>query len=1073
MIDDSNGRLSLSFKKINFKPPTRTPEEARYYDQTYESALECEVDLIYHESENKSRVLKTETVNLHKYPWMTDNGTFIINGHERVVVSQLIRSTGVFFTLSNPNFGLYAAIIRAARGSLLEIETLKTNEIIVKIDRRRRLPVTTLLTALGMSRQQIRSEFAAVDNGPVSYIETTFAKDSAKTAAEATAAIYTRLRPGDISGSKNAQEFVEQKFCDPSRYDLSEVGRYKLNTRLNLDRQARTLNTDDLVAIISELIRLNNTGDDPDDIESLENRRVCLIEELLAQKFRIGMVRLERFVRDRMNTCDIETITPRQLVNPRIISSEVHKFFRMSQLCRFMKQTNILSELSEKRSVTSTGPGGLNAKRASAGVRDAHPTHYGRVCVVETPESDKIGLNLYLSLYARINDYGFIETPYWRVLQELPAKDLVGEIARVDLVDPASKKVIVATGDKISQAAADKLVKIDNKKLWPIKTRVSDKIEYLDSYQERGACILSNALIDKDGYLQFKYAQGRQGHRTGIFSETDATHFDISLQQVIGVSVGLVPFVEKDLVMRATVGSSQAKQSIPLVRPSAPIVGSGLEEVIARNSDKIVYAATSGKVLSATADRVIVQYDGRTSPNTYELAHYVRTNNNTSVNQTVVVDRGQKVKAGDILIEGFAIENGELALGRDLLAAVMCWDGYNFEDAFVINERLVKEDLLTSVNIQAYSIEVKKTKLGDEEVTRDIPNVALSTLRHLDETGIVRQGAEVKQRDILVGVTTPKSEKDVSNERKLIESIFGEKAKPVKNSSLVLPDGVNGKVVGVKVFRKEDGDKLKAQVLEKITVYVAQTLKIQIGDKLAGRHGNKGVIASILPEEDMPFTADGKTVDLIVNPIGIPARMNLGQLFEAHLGLAAEKLNIKVVAPAFDGPDNDKVSEILEEAGLPADGKVQLYDGRSGKAFDSKVAIGYMYVYKLDHLVINKIHARSTGKYSIVSQQPMAGKAKKGGLRFGEMEVWGLAAHGAAYSLQEMLTYKSDDVIGRVRVASAILHQTEVVRPSAPASFNVLVKELQGLGLKIDLIDSVSNKSIDPENLMNPTTGRQ
>ena len=1072
LIEDSNERLSLRFKKINFRPPTKTPEEVRHIEQTYEAALECEVDLIYHQSKEETRVLKTETVNLHRYPWMTDNGTFVINGHERVIVNQLIRSTGVFFTIANSNLKLYAATVRA-RSLLLEIETLKTNEIIVKIDRRRRLPVTMLLTALGMSRQQIKSRFSEVDNGQVSYIDATFAKDNSKTVADAAAAIYSRLRPGDISGSKSAQEFVEQRFYDPRRYDLLEVGRHKINTRLGLSRKARTLNLDDLVAIISEVIRLNNTGDPPDDIDSLENRRVLSIDELLAQQFRVGMLRLSRFVRDRMNTCDIETITPRQLVNPRIISSEVHKFFRMSQLCRFMKQTNILSELSEKRSLTSTGPGGLNAKRASEAVRDAHPTHYGRVCVVETPESNKIGLNLYLSLYSRINSYGFIETPYWKIIQKLPAKDLVGEIARVDFVDPTTKKVIVAAEEKISQAQADRLAKIDSEKLWLIQTRISKEIEYLDAYQEKKACVLSNAPIDENGYFFFKYVQGRKGHQAGLFETTDGTHLDISSQQIIGVSPGLVPFLDKDLVMRATVGSSQAKHSIPLVRPESPIIASGLEEVIARHSDKIVYAEGDGVVISATADQVVVQYKNQAGPTTYPLIHYLRTNNNTSVNQKVVVDRDQKIKSGDILIEGFSIQNGELALGRDLLTAVMCWDGYNFEDAVVINERLVKDDLLTSVNIQEYSVDIKQTKLGDEEITRDIPNASEYLSRHLDEGGIVRLGAEVKSQDILVGIITPKGEKESSNEMKLLRAIFGEKAKDYKNSSLTLPDGVSGRVVGLKIFRKEDGDKLRAQVLERITVFVAQTLKIQIGDKLAGRHGNKGVIATVLPDEDMPFTADGQTVDMIVNPVGIPARMNLGQLFEAHLGMAAAKLNTKFISSPFGGPNNDKISELLTKAGLPADGKVQLFDGRSGKPFDRRTTVGYMYIYKLDHMVVNKIHARSTGHYSPISQQPTSGKAKKGGQRFGEMEVWGLAAHGAAYGLQEMLTYKSDDVLGRGRVLSAILNQTEVVSPSAPASFNVLVKELQGLCLKIDLIDTANNKTIDPENLMNSTPVRQ
>jgi DNA-directed RNA polymerase subunit beta len=705
------------------------------------------------------------------------------------------------------------------------------------------------------------------------------------------------------------------------------------------------------------------------------------------------------------------------------------------------------------------GPGGLSRERAGFEVRDAHATHYGRICAVETPEGANIGLVLNLANFARINDYGFIETPYRRVINAVTAKDAPGYIASTDFEDEKGK-VIVKAGSKISAADAKKLAGVKSKKTWPVKAKVTEKIEYLGAADEEKAVIAGAAnIVDENGYFTEDRIAARVSMQVGETDANDVNYMDASHNQIIGSIAGLVPFVERDRVDRALVGSNQQKQAVPLVRPESPVIGTGLEESAAFNSGQVVYAEEKGEVVTATADKLVVKYGSKKV--NYAPLHFVRSNEGTCINQRVVVSTGQKVKKGDVLIEGMSIENGELALGRDLRVAFMPWGGYNFEDAIVISRRLVEDDSLTSIHIVDYMTEVRETKLGPEVVTGDIPNVSEDALRHLDENGIVRIGAEVHPGDILVGKITPKGEQELSSEERLLRAIFGEKAKEVRDTSQRMSNGKHGKVVGVKVFSRDNGHELKAGVIQQIQVFVAQMRKVQVGDKLAGRHGNKGVIARILPVEDMPFSEDGEPVDIVLNPLGVPSRMNLGQLFETHLGMAAKALGVKIATPPFNGVSLNKITSLLKEAGFPEDGKQQLFDGRTGESFKERTVVGNMYILKLTHMVTDKIHARSTGPYTMVTQQPLGGKAQNGGQRFGEMEVWALEAYGAAYTLQEMLTIKSDDVYGRSKAYESIIKQTDIVGPKVPESFNVLVKELQGLGLKVDLIDQ--NEIIDAE----------
>ncbi len=1012
-IDDyTNTKLSLRFKEYHFEEPKISEADARENNISYDAPLKANVEL----TNKVTGEVKEQEIYLGDFPWMTKRGTFIINGAERVVVSQLIRSAGVFYSGElHGTHNLYSAKVIPGRGAWLEFETAANGALYVKIDRKRKIPVTTLLRALGMTDAAMKEAFKHVDTGKTSYLESTLEKDPTKGHSEALIEVYRRLRPGDLATVDNARSLLENMFYNFKRFDFSRVGRYKINKRLNLDvantQENRIMRLQDLVAIVAELIRLNITQEPGDDIDSLANRRIKMVGELVQRQFRIGLLRMVRNTQDRMSMSEIETVQPGQLINARPVVAAVREFFASSQLSQFMDQINPLSELAHKRRLSSMGPGGLSRERAGFEVRDAHATHYGRICAVETPEGANVGLVLNLANFARVNDYGFIETPY-RVVKD---------------------------------------------------GKVTSDMVYLDAAAEENAVIAgAGTLLDPNGRIVDDRVSARINLKSGEADRADVTYIDAAQNQIIGSSAGLIPFIEKDYVYRALMGSNQQRQAVPLIKPEAPIVGTGVEEAAARNTGQVVMAEADGEVIRADGAAVVVKYkEGNV---TYEPQHFVRSNEGTSINQSVVVSTGDKVKQGDILIEGMSIEGGELALGKNLTVAFMPWAGYNFEDAIIISRKLVENDTLTSVHIVDYMIEVRETKLGPEIVTRDIPNVSEDALRHLDDDGIVRIGAEVHPGDILVGKITPKGEQELSSEERLLRAIFGEKAKEVRDTSQRMSNGKHGKVVGVKIFSRENGHELKAGVLMQIQVFVAQMRKVSVGDKLGGRHGNKGVIARILPIEDMPFMEDGTPVDIVLNPLGVPSRMNIGQLFESHLGMAAKALGMHVASPSFNGVPVAKIKELLKEAGFPEDGKQQLFDGRTGGAFKERTTVGSMYMIKLNHMVADKIHARSTGPYTMVTQQPLGGKAQNGGQRFGEMEVWALEAYGAANTLQEMLTIKSDDVYGRSKAYESIIKQTQIVGPKVPESFNVLVKELQGLGLKVDLVSQ--SEVVDAEAIL-------
>ena len=1013
-IDDYTGqKLSLKFGKYYFGEPKNTDQFAKENNLTFEAPLHATVEL----TNKTTGVVEEQEIYLGEYPWMTDRGTFVINGTERVVVSQLIRSAGVFFTaetIAGRNY--YGAKIIPGRGAWMEFETASNGAIYVKIDRRRKMPATTLLRALGYPKtSEIKELFADIDTGDVKYIDETLDKDTSRGANEALIEVYRRLRPGDLATVDNARQMIERMFFDFKRFDYSRVGRYKLNQRLGLDvantAENRTLQMSDLVAILREVIRLNNTQEPADDIDALSNRRVRLVGELIARQFRVGMLRMQRNAMDRMSVADLESVSPSQLINARPIVAAVREFFTSSQLSQLLDEVNPLSELSHKRRLSSTGPGGLTRERAGFEVRDAHPTHYGRICSVETPEGANIGLVLNLAAYARVNEYGFIETPYLRV------KD----------------------------------------------GKVTGELVYLDASQEIGEVIAdAGEALNEDGTFRDERVNARSNMQPSQVDASQVTFMDAAHRQILGSTAALVPFIEKTRVDRALTGSNMQRQAVPLLCPESATVGTGIEKAVAENSGHLIQASADGEVVRADADEVHVKYaDG---VKIYTLKHFVKNNDDRCYNQKVRVERGDKVKKGDILIEGASIAGGEIALGKNLLVAFMPWGGYNMEDAIIMSRRLVEDDRLTSINIKDYTVEVRETKLGPEIVTRDIPNVSEESLRHLDENGIVQIGSEVKAGDVLVGKITPKGEQELSSEERLLRAIFGEKAKDVRDTSQRMNNAGGGKVVGVKIFSRENGHELKAGVLMQIQIFVAQLRKIGVGDKMAGRFGNKGVVAKVLPVEDMPFLEDGTPVDVVLNPLGVPSRMNLGQIFETHLGMAARALGYRVATPSFNGVPSEKISDELEKAGLARDGKSQLFDGRTGEPFEERTTVGVMHMIKLHHMVSDKIHARSTGPYTMVTQQPLGGKAQNGGQRFGEMEVWALEAYGAAATLQEMLTIKSDDVYGRAKAYESIIKDEPIVGPKLPESFNVLVKELQGLGLRVDLVDDEA--AVDAEHVI-------
>jgi len=1075
-ISDFIGReLELYFDKYYLDEPKFDEVTSREKNLSYEAPLRVKARLSNKKSGNKDI---EQEIYLGDFPLMTDRGTFIINGIERVVVSQLIRSAGVFFT---SNFygerKYYGAKIIPNRGSWLELETDLNNVIWVKIDRKRKVAITSLFRAFGCgSDEEIIELFKDVDTHPeISYIKNTLAKDISHNESEGLKEVYKRIRPGDLATSDNAKSLIYAMFFNFDRYDFGRVGRYKINQRFNQDipitKENRVLRVEDLVNVVKEIIRLSISQKDADDIDHLGNRRVRAIGELVQNKFRIGLARMERIIKDRMSTMDISEINPNRLINARPVIGSVKEFFMSSQLSQFMDQTNPLSELEHKRRLSAMGPGGLSRERAGFDVRDVHPTHYGRICPIATPEGPNIGLVGHLACYARINDYGFIETPYRKIKHDLKniATETVNEIARENIVNPANSSVIVSAGETITEQKAKELEKLIDLKTITVKPRVTDSIVYLTAFQsENSVTTAATTPIDDNGYFNVERAEVRKYGEPEIESVDVIDYMDVAPNQIISIATSLIPFLEHDDAVRALMGSNMQRQSVPCINPDAPIVGTGLEAKAAFDSGHLIICKEDGQIKEVQADRIeVLQNNGKTQ--SYRLNKFVRSNASTCINQRPIISQGQKVKKGDVLADGPSTDHGELALGQNILCAFMAWEGYNYEDAIVISERLVHSDRYTSIYIEDFQTEIRDTKLGPEVITSDIPNIGEEKLKDLDSEGVVRVGAFVKSGDILVGKITPKGESELSAEEKLLRAIFGEKARDVRDSSLYLEHGEQGKVVDIKVFSREKGDKLSSGVIKMIQISIANLRKIQIGDKMAGRHGNKGVVSIVLPVEDMPFLEDGTPVDIVLSPLGVVSRMNLGQILETHLGLAAHKLGYKVVTPPLDGVSEDQIKSELERAGFNPNGKMDVYDGRTGDKFYNPVTVGQIYMLKLNHMVEDKIHQRSIGPYSLITQQPLGGKAQFGGQRFGEMEVWALEAYGAAHCLQEILTIKSDDVPGRSKAYESIIKGETIKKLNIPESFNVLLREMNGLCLNIDLlkdgnkIQGVSSELSDDE----------
>ena len=1071
--------MELQFLDYEFGDPKYSELECRTRDLTFSRPLYVQVELLIKETGEIQR----QRVYMGDYPWMTHLGTFIINGAERVVVSQLVRSPGVYYgKVEDPVSGrdLYTAKVIPNRGAWLEFETAARGDLLsVKVDRKRKIAATTLLRAVGYERNdEIASLFTAVDDGVEhQYIASTLDKDPTNTQAEALIEVYKKLRPGDPPTGDNARQLVESLFFNFRRYDLGRVGRYKFNKKLDpvaarmgieLPREdgenpqlGRTITKEDIAAIVGQLIVLNNGHGQADDIDHLGNRRIRANGELIQNAFRIGLLRMERVVRERMTIQEIEKATPNALINIRPVVAAMKEFFGGSQLSQFMDQTNPLAELTSKRRLSALGPGGLSRERAGFDVRDVHHSHYGRICPIETPEGPNIGLIGSLATYGRINDYGFIETPYRKVKRTVAwdDPDLTSYAAGADLATKAGA-VVVAKGDPITAAGHAELKK-QKAQAFPIRPVVTDEIVYLAADEEEEHWVAqANATLDDQGHFLQDRVPCRHRDQFPEVAPDRIEYMDVSPKQVVSVATALIPFLEHDDANRALMGSNMQRQAVPLLEPEAPIVGTGMERRAAHDSGQVVIALEGGVVTSVTAERILVEEDAG-ELRTYPLQKFVRSNQGTCINQRPIVEVGQRVAAGDAIADSSSTDGGELALGRNILVAFMSWEGGNYEDAIVISDRLVREDLFTSIHIEKHEIESRDTKLGPEEITRDIPNVGEESLKDLDEDGIVYIGAEVQPGDILVGKITPKGETELTAEERLLRAIFGEKAREVKDSSLRLPHGERGKVVDVRIFTREAGDELLPGVNRLVRVSVAQKRKVSVGDKMAGRHGNKGVIAKVLPQEDMPFLPDGTPVDIILNPLGVPSRMNIGQILETHLGWALSVLGYNAATPVFDGATEEQIREALraakvdwtEEGHLPEDGKIGLRDGRTGEEFDRRITVGQIYMLKLHHLVEDKIHARSTGPYSLITQQPLGGKAQFGGQRFGEMEVWALEAYGAANILQELLTVKSDDVMGRVQTYEAIVKGEEIQQPGVPESFKVLIKELQSLGLNVEILN--------------------
>lgn len=1090
-VEDFTGNMSLEFVDYKLGEPKYDEDEAKNHDATYSAPLRVKVRLVIKETGE----VKEQEVFMGDFPLMTDTGTFIINGAERVIVSQLVRSPSVYYSEKTDKNGKasFGATVIPNRGAWLEYEIDAKDIVYVRIDRTRKLPMTILLRALGFSTDQEIINLL----GDNEYIRNTLEKDTTETVDQALLEIYERLRPGEPPTVENARNLLYSRFFDPKRYDLASVGRYKMNKKLHLknrlfnqvlaepivdretgeivaeagttidrrtldgiievleadanletfhlenglldepievqsikveapnqedgtttiignafpDVEVKSITPSDIIASMSYFFNLLHGVGDTDDIDHLGNRRLRSVGELLQNQFRIGLSRMERVVRERMSIQDTESITPQQLINIRPVIASIKEFFGSSQLSQFMDQTNPLAELTHKRRLSALGPGGLTRERAGMEVRDVHYSHYGRMCPIETPEGPNIGLINSLSSYARVNEFGFIETPYRRV-------------------DPDTN-------------------------------RVTGQIDYLTADEEDSYVVAqANALLEEDGsFTRDEIVCRFRGNNTKMARER-MDYMDVSPKQVVSAATACIPFLENDDSNRALMGANMQRQAVPLLIPQSPHIGTGMEHVAARDSGAAVVARYKGRVEHVEAKEIhirrIVEENGEeieTEKDIYKLSKFIRSNSGTCYNQKPIIAKGDIVSKGEILGDGPSMDNGEMALGQNVVVGFMTWDGYNYEDAVIMSERLVKDDVYTSIHIEEYESESRDTKLGPEEITRDIPNVSDNALKKLDDRGIVHIGAEVKDGDILVGKVTPKGVTELTAEERLLHAIFGEKAREVRDTSLRVPHGAGGIVLDVKVFNREDGDELSPGVNQLVRVYIVQKRKISVGDKMCGRHGNKGVISRILPEEDMPYMPDGTPIDIMLNPLGVPSRMNIGQVLELHLGMAARAMGLKMASPVFDGANEEDVWETMAEAGLARDGKTVLYDGRTGEPFENRISVGVMYMLKLAHMVDDKLHARSTGPYSLVTQQPLGGKAQFGGQRFGEMEVWALEAYGAAYTLQEILTVKSDDTVGRVKTYEAIVKGENVPKPGVPESFRVLMKELQSLGLDVNILD--------------------
>jgi DNA-directed RNA polymerase subunit beta len=997
-ISDFTGNLDLDFIDYSLGDPKYEVNECKERDVSFQAPLKLKVRL----TDKENGEIKESEVYMGDLPLMTDKGTFIINGAERVVVSQLVKSPGVYFSERFDVAGnkLFGATIIPNRGAWFELEMDSAGVIYTRIDKTRKIPVSVLLRSIGYETNE--DILNLYDNHET--IARTLDKDTTSNKKDALIEFYRRLRPGEMATEDAAEQLLKNLFFDPRRYDMATVGRYKVNKKLKLDiaEEVRYLTLQDITSTIGYLLKLINGEGKTDVIDHLGNRRLRSIGELLQNQFRTGLVRMERVVRERMSIHDVETLTPQVLINIRPITAAVKEFFGSSQLSQFMDQTNPLAELTHKRRLSALGPGGLTRERAGFQVRDVHHSHYGRICPIETPEGPNIGLIGSLATFGKVNDFGFIETPYRKVDKELG--------------------------------------------------RVIDEIHYLSADEEEEYYVAqANAPLDENGYFKEERVEARYAEEIMEIPVSRADYMDVSPKQVFSVATSLIPFLENDDANRALMGANMQRQAVPLVKTEAPIVGTGLEYKAAKDSGATVLAKNSGIVTNVSANKIVLQNE-QDQKEVYPLHKFVRSNQGTCYNQKPIVQVGEQVEAGTIIADGPSTDFGELALGRNVLVAFMPWEGYNYEDAILISEKLVKDDVFTSIHIEEYECEARDTKLGPEEITRDIPNVSEDMLKNLDEQGVIRIGAEVRPDDILVGKVTPKGETELTPEERLLRAIFGEKAREVRDSSLRVPHGEAGKVVAVKRFSRDKGDELPPGVNQLVRVYIAQKRKISEGDKMAGRHGNKGVISRILPEEDMPFLEDGTPVEIVLNPLGVPSRMNIGQILECHMGWAAKQLGIKIATPVFDGASEEDIFDALRQAGASPSGKMTLYDGRTGECFDHQITVGYVYMLKLAHLVDDKIHARSIGPYSLVTQQPLGGKAQFGGQRFGEMEVWALEAYGAAYTLQEILTVKSDDVVGRLKTYESIVKGENIPEPGVPEGFKVLIKELQSLSLDVRIL---------------------